>query len=67
MFHAHLHIQVSMLEAKNARMNRELENLEASRSSAMRLRDILLEERDSLAEQLKAAQQQLQVGAGSCW
>lgn len=55
-----------MLEAKNARMNRELENMEASRSSAMRLRDILLEERDSLAEQLKAAQQQLQVGAGSC-
>ena len=35
---------------------------EAGRSNALRLRDVLLEERDDLAGQLREAQEQLQVG-----
>jgi hypothetical protein len=58
---------VSMLEAKNARMGREVESAEAGRSNALRLRDMLLEERDDLAAQLREAHQELKVGgSGGC-
>eukprot|EP00198_Chlamydomonas_reinhardtii_P004383 XP_001693719.1 predicted protein [Chlamydomonas reinhardtii] len=56
---------VSMLEAKNAKLAREAEVAEAGRSNALRLRDVLLEERDDLAGQLREAQEQLQAATDS--
>ncbi|GIM03188.1 hypothetical protein Vretimale_7994 [Volvox reticuliferus] len=50
---------LSMLEDENAKMAREVEFAEAGRANALKLRDMLLEERDSLAAQLKEAQDEL--------
>ncbi|GLI62031.1 hypothetical protein VaNZ11_004608 [Volvox africanus] len=54
-----LHANMSMLETKNAKMAREVECAEAGRANALKLRDMLLDERDSLAAQLKEAQNEL--------
>ncbi|GLC36881.1 hypothetical protein PLESTB_000182700 [Pleodorina starrii] len=51
--------QLSMLESKNAKLVRELEAAEAGRGNALRLRDVLLEERDTLAGQLREAQEEV--------
>ncbi|KXZ49224.1 hypothetical protein GPECTOR_22g815 [Gonium pectorale] len=55
-----LRANLSMLEARNVRLVREVEAAEGGRENALRLRDVLLEERDSLAGQLKQTQEQLQ-------
>ncbi|GIL51195.1 hypothetical protein Vafri_7268 [Volvox africanus] len=54
-----LHANMSMLESKNAKMAREVEFAEAGRANALKLRDMLLKERDSLAAELKEAQNEL--------
>ncbi|KAG2495085.1 hypothetical protein HYH03_006696 [Edaphochlamys debaryana] len=60
-----LRASISMLEAKNAKMAKEVASVEASREMQVRQKDMLLAERDDLAAQLAAAKEQLEVATAT--